>query len=194
MLTKPLGKKEEPMRQDKPATPKYPALKSAFTAAHRKAAAEEQQNRADTQSRADALAAEADDERRLELELEQLLNQMGTLTSCAPEVQAQNDEQVRLMTLSLIDAAAKQEKFRREAQEAASRKKPLAETRIKTRKPRYRMKKQGRGLTQMTTMEEFLKASQPLVTACVAATFAQRAFSADCRSAAQLQAPRPLPA
>ncbi|MDE1151322.1 MAG: hypothetical protein PW788_02200 [Micavibrio sp.] len=156
----------------------------------------------EAEGRADAAATEADDERRLESELEQLLNMMGTLTSCAPEVQAQNDEQVRTLMLSLTEGAMKQEKFKREAQETAGRKKPLAETRIKTRKPRYRMKKQSRFMapTDKTSdkMQEFLNASQPLVTACVAAAFAEQtaARRLDCRSAAEAQAPmpRPLPA
>jgi len=91
------------------------------------------------------LSALAEDQRLFDRDFETLLTDISLILSCQPEVQAETDERIRTRLLGLNPTshlpngspARMKNTFALQAQNIANRKNPVAEIRVKTRRPRH---------------------------------------------------------
>lgn len=90
------------------------------------------------------LSTLAEDQRLFDRDFETLLTDISLIMSCQPELQAQTDERIRSRLLGLKATsslpngtpARMKNTFALQAQNVANRKNPVAEIRVKTRRPR----------------------------------------------------------
>lgn len=118
------------MKTERTPAAANPLLKPAFNKAG---------NHPNRDKKLSSLAAE--DQRLFDRDLETLLTDISTIMSCAPEAQAQTDERIRTMMLGLKIPGSQPDLkniFALQVQRVANRANPVAELRIKTRKPRCR--------------------------------------------------------